>query len=177
MMNRHAGCLHDGLTDRDRVETLAGGCGQGCINPVDLIEVEHGEPAQHRNMILQRLAGVGIDPAAVLFQRLVKDNPGAFLALAHLAAFLAGLFVGQPTRRREAAFLLRHPQHRDIDPLIKRPGTLVDRQRDFAATVPRAGPGRGASFQRRNNFVSDVRVQVATGCRLLGHVGYLQKNE
>src|SRR3569832_470266 len=129
-------------------------------NALDLLRIEHGIGAQHRDGALLGLAGIGIDLLLVRdLDWLIEAALCAGLAFAYLPTLFLRLFIGAPTRVALAHELL------GVDAVIgpSRDGVLGEF--DSGPVLPRALPGRGAAREGVQNAFGHLLVYVA----MFGH--------
>src|SRR3569832_937102 len=127
---------------------------------LDLLRVEHGVGAQHRDGALLGLAGIGIDLLLVRdLDRLIEADLCAGLAFAYLPTLFLRLFVGAPARVTLA------PEQQGVDAVIGTARDGVHGESESGAVPPRALPGRGAALEGVQNAFGHLLVYVA----MFGH--------
>src|SRR3569832_1366517 len=131
---------------------------------LDLLRVEHGVGAQHRDGALLGLAGIGIDLLLVRdLDRLIEADLCAGLAFAYLPTLFLRLFVGAPARVTLA------PEQQGVAAVIGTARDGVLGEIESGAVLPRALAGRGGGLEGVQIAFGHLLVYVA----MFGHVSVL----
>lgn len=151
------GCPDEGLgcVNRFNFGPVAGGLG---VEAIHLLGSEDRRGAGEKASF-----GVGIRAilGAGVFEFLVEDNVGGFLALADLSACLGPLPVGAPDAGAEAAGMGGRPKGHDVDASIGLLGGDVGRAGDHtAALMPGELEVASAIFDGGDELVGDVLMNV-----------------
>ncbi len=150
--------------------------GGGChvLQPLALVEVEHGKALQESD-----LSGLAIrsgrDIIAILGREPIRiANRRALLALADIAAHRLRLSVGQPALRAIALLEQPVPQDQDIDPRIapSRSGIARQAQRRLAI-IPWPHPWQDAFLDLRDDPVDHLAVEGSACARGLGLISHV----